>query len=36
MESVVKLYSLPYSNVKTYGAALLFVIGNIACLNCSI
>ena len=30
MESVVKLYSLPYSNVKTYGAALLFVIGNIA------
>ena len=30
MESVVKLYSLPYSNVKTYGAALLFVVGNIA------
>ncbi|OUO18163.1 ECF transporter S component [Bacteroides sp. An322] len=30
MESAVKLYSLPYSNVKTYGAALLFVIGNIA------
>ena len=30
MESAVKLYSLSYSNVKTYGAALLFVIGNIA------
>ena len=30
MESAVKLYSLPYSNVKTYGAALLFVVGNIA------
>ena len=30
MESAVKLYLLSYSNVKTYGAALLFVIGNIA------
>ena len=30
MESVVKLYSLSYANVKTYGAALLFVAGNIA------
>lgn len=30
MESVVKLYSLSYSNSKTYLAALLFVAGNIA------
>lgn len=30
MESVVKLYSLSYSNAKTYWAALLFVVGNVA------
>ena len=30
MESVVKLYSLSYSNSKTYLATLLFVAGNIA------
>lgn len=30
METTVKFYSLPYSNVKTYLAALLFVAGNLA------
>lgn len=30
MEATVKLYSLDYSNAKTYLAALLFVFGNIA------
>ena len=30
METTVKLYSLNYSNVKTYLFALLFVAGNIA------
>ena len=30
MENTVKLYSLDYSNAKTYLAALLFVFGNIA------
>lgn len=30
METTVKLYSLDYSHVKTYQAALLFVLGNIA------
>lgn len=29
METTVKLYSLNYSNVKTYLFALLFVAGNI-------
>ncbi len=29
MEHSVKLYLLPYRNVMTYGAALLFVLGNI-------
>lgn len=28
--TTVKLYSLPYSNVKTYLAAILFVLGNLA------
>lgn len=30
METTVKLYSLDYNNVKTYLAASLFVLGNIA------
>ena len=30
METTVKFYSLSYSNVKTYLAALLFVAGNLA------
>lgn len=30
METNVQLYSLPYNNVKTYLAALLFIVGNIA------
>ena len=30
METSVKLYSLNYSNVKTYLFALLFIAGNIA------
>ena len=30
METSAKLYSLPFSNVKTYLFALLFVAGNIA------
>ena len=29
METTVKLYSLPYSNMKTYLAASLFVLGNL-------
>ena len=29
MESTVKLYSLPYSSVKTYLTALLFIAGNV-------
>ncbi len=29
METTVKLYSLNYSNVKTYLAASLFIVGNI-------
>ena len=28
--TTVKLYSLPYNNVKTYLAAILFVLGNLA------
>ena len=30
METSAKLYSLNYSNVKTYLSALLFIAGNIA------
>lgn len=30
MDSTVKLQTLPYSSVKTYAVAMLFVIGNIA------
>lgn len=30
METTVRLHSLPYSNVRTYLAASLFVLGNIA------
>ena len=30
METSAKLYSLNYSNVRTYLFALLFVVGNIA------
>lgn len=30
MESVVKFYSLSYTQAKTYGTALLFVLGNLA------
>ena len=30
METTTKLYSLNYSNVKTYLFALLFIIGNVA------
>lgn len=30
METSVKLYSLPFGNVKTYLFVLLFVAGNIA------
>lgn len=29
METTVKLYSLPYNNVKTYLTALLFIAGNL-------
>lgn len=29
METTVKMYSLDYSNVKTYLVASLFVLGNI-------
>ena len=35
METSAKLYSLNYSNVKTYLFALLFVAGNIALHNCA-
>lgn len=30
MQTTVKLYALPYNNVKTYLAASLFVLGNLA------
>lgn len=31
--TTVKLYTLPYNNVRTYLAASLFVLGNLACPN---
>ena len=33
METTVKLYSLNYSNVKTYLATSLFIVGNILFLS---
>ena len=34
--TTIRLYSLDYSNVKTYFAAALFILGNLVCHNFAI